>query len=208
MIQNIVNEIQNNKELMEEFESVTAIDDETILIIEMKMHPAELTRIIQDNGYRIENRQDYTVMNGETFDEYWSTVVHQWVNDRMPENISRWSEEGREEARKLQKICFEENIIKDVSAIKIQQYTADIEKLHKEWREKHKNDLTIGKLIKQLEKLDPDTLVFGMDNEYGEYPIHEISKPRTITDCPDCHSCGCVRCNSREMFRRKYIILG
>lgn len=206
-IQKIVNEIHNDAELMECFESVTAIDDETILITRMKTQPGELTRIIKDNGYKIKDKQDYTILNGETFDSYYWRVIHKWVNNHMPEDISHWSEEGRKIEKKLEKQFFKENSIIKICIIKIKPYDIDINQQYKEWKEKHQNDFTVKNLIKELEKLDPDTIVCGMDNEYGEYKINYVSEVHTIRNCPDCDVCGCVRCHTRKMFERKYVVL-
>lgn len=206
-IEKIVNEVLDNAELMECFESVTAIDNETILITGMTTQPGTLTRIIKDNECRIKDEQNYTVVNGETFDSYYWSVVHGWVNDNMPENISHWSEEGRKEERKLQKQFFKENNIIKINVIKIKPYIIDIDQKYKEWKEEHKNDFTAKDLIKELEKLDPDTIVCGMDNEYGEYKINYVSKVHTTRSCPDCNSCGCVHCHTRKMFERKYVVL-
>ncbi len=207
MVQKIVDEILNNAKLMECFESVTAIDDETILIINMEIHPGELTRIIKDNGYKIKDEQNYTVVNGETFDSYYWSVIHEWVNNHMPKNISHWSEEGRNAERKLKKQFFKENSIIKINIIKIKPYLADIDQLYEEWKEEHQDDFTVKDLIEELEKLDPDTLIYGIDNEYGEYVINCISDIHTERSCPDCNSCGCVHCHTRKMFERKYVVL-
>ena len=206
-VEKIVDEIVNNGELMTCFESVTAIDDETILITRMDTQPGELTRVIKDNGCRIKDEQDYSVINGETFDSYYWSVIHKWVNDHMPENVSHWSEEGRKAERKLKKQFFKENSIIKIRIIKIEPYNIDIDQEYKEWRERHKNDFTAKDLIKELEKLDPDTIVCGMDNEYGEYKINYVSDIHTTRSCPDCDICGCVRCHTRKMFERKYVVL-
>lgn len=207
MINKIVDEIQNNQQLMECFDSVTAIDDETILFENMTIQAGEITRIVKDNGYKIKDEQDYAIVNGETFEGYRNSIVHKWINDRMPENVSHWSKEGRKIKKELQKKFFAENNLIEIRAIKIKPYSVDIKRIHKEWEEKNKNDLTVGKLIEKLQKLDPDTLVFGVDNEYGEYKISHVSHVHTLRSCPDCHSCGCVRCNTRKMFEKKYVVL-
>ena len=207
-VQKIVDEMHNDVELMECFESVTAIDDETILFTDMSTEPGRIKRIIQDNGYRVENQTSYTIVNGETFDQYYWSIVRQWVNDNMSDNLSHWSPEGREEEERLEKQFFKENDIKKgIRVIKIKPYYVDIQAMYEEWKEEHKNDFTVKDLIKELKKLDPDTIVCGMDNEYGEYKIDYVSNVHTTRSCPDCDVCGCVRCHTRKMFERKYVVL-
>lgn len=206
-VQEIVDEINNDGELMECFISVTAIDDETILFTGMDIEPGIVKRIIQDNGYKITDRTDYTIVNGETFNQYHSRLVHEWIDRNMPDELSHWSPEGREEEKRLKKRFFKENSIqKGICVIKIEPYDVDIESMYEEWKNREIRGLTVKKLIQKLEKLNPNAIVCGMDNEYGEYVVDRI-ETTTQRKCPDCKECGCVHCKTRKMFEQEYIIL-
>jgi len=207
MIQKIVNDILNEKELMEDIESITPIDDETILFTGFYFSPGIIKKIIQDNGYRIKDEENFTILNGETLtDREVMSQIRKYINNNMPKDIG-WRETHDMERKLWDEFHKKNHIIENIHIIKIKPYHINIEKMYQEWKEEHKDDMTVGRLIKELTKLDPNTLIFAIDNEYGEYLIHSIADGGTYTSCPDCRSCGCVECDTRKMFRRKCIVL-
>ena len=204
MINKIVDEIHNEKYTMAHIESVTAIDFETIIIVNGDIDWT-IEDIIKDNGYHIYESETYTIINDISYSR-------DDLNEKRFEFDKKFGYElGYQKMRE-----WIHQPHKTVKEIKIEKDDFYLQKLYKKFQKQQKNAnyLTVKDLIKRLEQTDQDAYVVIEDQEWGGY--HSLynddddddDKPMeiiTVRSCPDCNRGCCHKCKGREIFNKKLL---
>lgn len=198
-IEQIVDKMHRCEDMWE-IKMVEAVDNETIILIGDNDVPLDMQQIIHESNYRIYDDERYMIINGETFNHYDGMQFIKKQNEKR-EGYDWWRNDYYKE------FLEENDVIIDILVIKLKP-SADINKMYIEWKKKceERKGFTVKKLIEELEKFDPNSIVYGVDYEYGPYCIKEINE-KINRGCPDCNERHCTRCNNRKMFERKYIFL-
>lgn len=198
-MQQIIDKIHKCEDMWR-IQMINAVDDETIIMIGDDDVPLDMQQIIHESNYRIYDSERYMIINGEIF-YYYDGMKFITKQNKKREGYDWWKNDYYEEFLK------ENDVITDILVVKIEP-SSDINKMYIEWKKecKKQRGFTVKELIKELEKFDPDSIVYGIDYEYGPYHVKEISE-KTNRECPDCSEKHCTECNNRKMFERKYIFL-